>query len=59
MGKGKVIQNEDPRLNLFSISERGKLIERFNTHKQWLEDAANAVNNSIPDNFTKKMEWVD
>ena len=55
----KIRQDEDTSLNLFPISEREDLIERFNTHKQWLEDTENTAKKYIPKNFTENMEWMD
>ena len=55
MEKQKKSQDEDPSLTLFPLAERDDIIERFNTNDQWLEDAANMANNSIPKNFTEKM----
>ena len=55
----KIRQDENTRLTLFLLAERDDPIKRFNTHKQWLKDAANMSNNSIPKNFTENMEWMD
>ena len=57
--RGEINQDEDPRLTLLPLTEGGDLIKRFNTHEQWLEDAANMEKNSIPKNFTENMEWMD
>ena len=54
-----VRQNEDPAAIPFPVNERDELIERYNTHKQWVEDAPNMAKNSMPKNFTDKMEWTD
>ena len=48
----KIRQDEDPSLNLFPFSDRDDIIERLNTHKKWLGDATNMVNNSMTKNFT-------
>ena len=52
-------KDEYPRLTLFPLAEVYELIKRFNTHKQLLEDTENIKNNSIPNNFTENMEWMD
>ena len=59
MGKGKTGQDEDPSLAWFPIAERDNLIKRFNTHKQWLEDASSMIKNYMPKNFTGNMEFME
>ena len=43
----------------FNVAEINNLIERYNTHKQWTDDASNMAKNAIPKSFAKKMEWMD
>ena len=47
----KIGQYYYPSLTLFPLAERDDLIKGFNTHKQWLEYAANLAHKYIPNNF--------
>ena len=43
----------------FNVIYRKDLIERYNTHKQWTEDASTMANNATFKSLTKNMEWMD
>ena len=43
----------------FPVEDRIDLINRFNTHKQWMDDAAGMAKTTMPKPFTDKMKWED
>ena len=57
--RDKLRKGEDPTQEEFPVADRDDLLERYNTHKQWIDDAPNMAKNAMPKNFTEKMEWED
>jgi hypothetical protein len=49
----------DPAQSPFPVNCRNDLLERYNTHKQWLKDAPDMLKSAMPKNFTEKMNWAD
>lgn len=49
----------DPAAVVFPVQDRHSLIDRYNTHKQWKNDAKNMLETAIPKSFTEKMKWID
>ena len=43
----------------FNVTERNDIIEIYNTHKHWTDNAKNISMNAMPKSSTKKMEWMD
>ena len=50
---------EDPASTPFKTGERGDIIEKYNTHRQWTIYAEGMAKNNMPKNFTYKMKWID
>ena len=42
----------------FPVEDRNNLLERYNTHKQWLDDAEIMAKSAMPKEFTEKMKWA-
>ena len=51
--------DEDTAAVNFKVSDRNDLIELYNIHKQWTDDASTMAKNFMPNIFTEKMEWMD
>jgi hypothetical protein len=49
----------DPALSPFPVGRRHDLLERYNTHKQWLADAPGMLKSAMPKDFTEKIKWAD
>ena len=50
---------KDPASVYFNVTERNDIIERYNTHKHWTDNAKNISMNAMPKSSAKKMEWMD
>ena len=57
--RDRIRLNEDPAATPFPVADRVELIDRFNTHKQWQDDAYGMAKNTMPKPFTDKMKWGD
>ena len=51
--------DEDTAAVNFKVSDRNDLIELYNIHKQWTDDASTMAKNFMPNIFTENMEWMD
>ena len=50
---------KDPASLYFNVTERNDIIEIYNTHTHWTDNASNISMNTMPKSSTKKMEWMD
>ena len=57
--RDRIRMYKDPTSVYFNVTEMNNLIERYNTHKQWTDDASKTAKNSMRKSFTKKIEWMD
>ena len=51
--------DRDPSTVPFPVADRIDLINRYNTHKQWVDDATGMAKTTMPKPFTDKMKWDD
>lgn len=49
----------DPASVPFPVGTRNALMDRYYTHRQWLDDAQGMTKTAILKNFTEKMKWID
>ena len=49
----------DTSTNLFPIGDKVNLLERYHTHKQWMDEASNMITTAMPKNFDEKTKWLD
>ena len=57
--RDKLRMHEDPGAEMFPMASRMDLIDRYNTHKQWVSDASDMVKSARPKTFTEKIKWSD
>ena len=57
--RDKLRTDEDPSAELFPVALRSDLIDRYNTHMQWVSDASDMAKSARPKTFTEKMKWTD
>ena len=57
--RDRIRLNEDPTTMPFPVVERIDLINRYNTHKQWIDDVSDMAKKTMPKPFTEKMKWAD
>ena len=57
--RDKLRIDEDPTTEMFPVALRTDLIDRYNTHKQWVPDASDMAKSARPKMFTEKMKWTD
>ena len=51
--------NIDMTTNAFPVGDKPNLLQRYFTHKQWMEDAPNMIKTALPKQFTEKSKWSD
>ena len=51
--------SEYPTATPFTTGDRDDIINRYNTHGQWMIDDDGTENNAIPKTFTDKTKWID
>ena len=52
--RDKFRTDEDPAVEMIPVASRMDLIDRYNTHKQWVSDASDMVKSARPKTFTEK-----
>ena len=57
--RDRIRVGEDPGDAEFPVNERTDLMERFNSHKQWLKEAEAMAKNAMPKEFSDKLKWMD
>ena len=51
--------SEDPAATPFPTRDRDDIIDRYNTHRQWMIDCEGMEKNAMHKTFTDKMRWID
>ena len=51
--------SEDPAATPFPTRDRDDVIDRYNTHMQWMIDSEGMENNAMHKTFTDKMLLID
>ena len=51
--------DQDPTTIAFPVANRSELLNRYNTHKQWMTNSSDMAKSARPKNFTEKMKWSD
>jgi hypothetical protein len=57
--RDRIRSGENPADDTFPVNDCFDLMERFNTHKQWMKDAEGMVKSAMPKEFDEKMNWAD
>ena len=49
----------DPTSTPFPVVNKSNLLDRYNTHKQWCDDASNMIKSALPKQFKEDTKWLD
>ena len=55
----RISMSEYPEANQFPTGDRDDIIERYNTHRQWMIYSEGMLNNATTNTFTDKMKWIN